>query len=77
MLFVSVVALVLGSVLSYFQITRGRTVASFAVGGQLVCIVGLLLLGETYYRPLAMFIIGTLVGAAAAAASHRGRLRTR
>jgi hypothetical protein len=74
--FISVVAFVVASVLSYAQVTRGRTVASFAVGGQLVGIVGLLL-GEDYYRPLALFIVGTLVGAAAAAASHRGRLRAR
>ena len=68
---VSVVGLVLGAVLSYVQLTRGRAVAIGAGVGQLVGILGLYLLGERYYRPLGLFILGTLIGAVVAAARRR------
>jgi hypothetical protein len=66
-----VVGLVLGAALSYVQLTQGRAAVVVAVVGQLVGIVGLYLLGEDYYRPLALFILGTLVGAVAGAAARR------
>ena len=72
--FVSVVGLVLGAVLSYVQLTQGRAAAIVAGVGQLIGIVGLYLLGEDYSRPLALFILGTLVGAVAGAAARRRKL---
>lgn len=61
-----IVVFVVGSMLSFAQATQGRSFASFAVGVQLVGIIGLLLLGTEYSVPLGLFILGTLLGSVAA-----------
>jgi MFS-type transporter involved in bile tolerance (Atg22 family) len=75
--FLSVVALALGALLGYAEATRGRMVVRLAICVQVVAILGLLLLSEGYHRPVAAFLLGTLVGAAAAKlGSQADRRRT-
>ena len=68
---IGVAAFIVAALLSYAQATQGRTVASYAVGAQLLGIIVFLLLGERYYQPLGLFIAGTLLGSFAAFTKRR------
>lgn len=66
----SAVAVVVGALFAHAQGTRGRAVATYTVGGQLLAITALLVLGAEFFTPLGWFVGGTLVGAVTA---HRRR----
>ncbi|GAA4729061.1 hypothetical protein GCM10025782_29840 [Pedococcus ginsenosidimutans] len=72
---IGIVAFIAAFLLGQAQASQGRTIASYAAGGQLLAITLLLSLGERYQEPLGLFIAGTLLGALAA--FGRGRRRAR